>query len=56
MKDVRIKNTAKNKLDAVPFQHDSTYAKYKYSVNRKQFDIVLKNKAFKTAVDPKVEV
>ena len=45
---------AKNKLDAPCFQHDSAYNKYKDSVNRKQSDIVLKNKAFKIAADPKV--
>ena len=55
MKDGKIKNIAKNKLDAACFQHDSAYAKYKDSVNRKESDIVLKSKAFKFAVDPKVD-
>ena len=43
-----------NILDAACFQHDSAYNKYKDAVNRKQSDIVLKNKAFKIAADPKV--
>ena len=49
-----MSHIAKNKLDAACFQYDSVYNKYKDSVNRKQSDIVLKNKAFKIAVDPKV--
>ena len=55
MKDGRLSNIAKNKLDTACFQHDSAYAKYKVSVNRKQSDIILKNKALKIAVDPKVD-
>ena len=54
MKDGRISHIAKNKLDAACFQHDSAYNKYKDSANRKQSDIVLKNKALKMAIDPKV--
>ena len=54
MKDGKIKNIAKNKLDAAYFQHFSAYANYKDSLNRRQSDIVLKNKAYKIAVDPKV--
>ena len=54
MKDGRLSNNAKNKLDAACFQHDSAYNKYKDSVNRRQSDIVLKNKALKIAADPKV--
>ena len=45
---------AKNKLDAACFQHDSAYNKYKDSVNRRQSDIVLKNKALEITTDPKV--
>ena len=56
MKDGKIKNIAKNKLDAACFQHDSAYAKYKDSLNRRQSDIVLKNKALKIAVDQKLMV
>ena len=54
MKDGRLSHIAKNKLNAACFQHDSADNKYKDSVNRKQSDIVLKNKALKIAVDPKV--
>ena len=54
MRDGRFSHIAKNKLDAACFQHDSAYNKYKDSVNRKQSDIVLKNKALKIAIDPKV--
>ena len=55
MKDGKLSHIAKNTLDAACFQHDSSYAKYKDSVNRRQSDIVLKNKAYKIAVDPKVD-
>ena len=54
MKDSRNKNIAKNKLDAACFQHDSAYNKYKNSLNRKQSNVVFKNKALKIAIDPKV--
>ena len=55
MKDGRLRHIAKNKLDAACFQHDSAYAKYKDSVNRKQSGIVLKNRALKIATDPNVD-
>ena len=54
MKDGKISHIAKNRLDAACFQHDSAYNKYKDPVNRRQSDIVLKYKALKIAVDPKV--
>ena len=54
MKDGKSSHIAKNRLDAACFQHDSAYNKYKDSVNRKQSDIVLKNKVLKIATDPKV--
>ena len=54
MKDGRLSHILKNKLDAACFQHDSAYAKYKDRLNRKQSDIVLKNKALKIATDPRV--
>ena len=54
MKDGRLSHITKNALDAACFQHDSAYAKYKDRVNRRQSDIVLKNKALKIATDPKV--
>ena len=41
-------------MDAACFQHDSAYAKYKDRLNRKESDIVLKNKALKIATDPRV--
>ena len=41
-------------MDAACFQQDSAYAKYKDRLNRKQSDIVLKNKALKIATDPRV--
>ena len=44
----------KNRLHASCFQHDSTYNKYKDSLNKKKSDIVSKNKALKITVDPKV--
>ena len=47
MEDSKIKNTAKKKLDAAFFQHDSAYNKSKNSVNRRQSDIVFKNKPLK---------
>ena len=54
MKDGKLSHIAKNKLDAACFQHDSAYNKYKNSVNRKQSDIVVRNKALKIATDPRV--
>ena len=54
MKDERLSHILKNRLDAACFQHDSAYAKYKDRLNRKQSDIVLKNKALKFATDPRV--
>ena len=55
MKDGKLSHIAKNKLDAACFQHDSAYTKCKDSVNRIQSDTVLKNKAYKIAVNPKVD-
>ena len=54
MKDGRLSDILKNRLDAACFQHDSAYAKYKDRANRTQSDNVLKNKALNIAVDPKV--
>ena len=53
MKDGRLSYILKNRLDAACFQHDSAYAKYKDILNRRQSDIVLKNKALKIATDPR---
>ena len=54
MKDGKLSHILKNKLDAACFQHDSAYAKCKDRLNRKKSDVVLKNKALKFALDPKV--
>ena len=54
MKDGRLSNILKNRLDAACFQHDSAYAKYKDRLNRKESNIVLNNKALKIATDPRV--
>ena len=54
MKDGKLSHILKNKLDAACFQHDSAYAKYKDRLNRKKSDVVLKNKALKIAMDPKI--
>ena len=49
MKDGRLSHILKKRLDAACFQRDSAYAKYKDRLNRKESDIVLKNKALKIA-------
>ena len=53
IKDGKLSHILKNRLDATCFQHDSAYAKYMERLNRKQSDIVLKNKALKIATDPR---
>ena len=55
MKDGRLSNIAKNKLDSACFQHDSAYYKYRDSVNRRESDISLKSKALKIAIDHKAD-
>ena len=45
----------KNELDKVCFQHDMAYGKAKDLVRRTQSDKVLRDKAFKTASDPKYD-
>ena len=47
MEDGRLNHIPKKRLDATCFQHDSGYAKYRDRLNRRQSDIVLKNKALK---------
>ena len=54
MKDRKLSHILKNRLNAACFQHDSAYAKYKDRLNRKKSDVVLKNKALKIAMDPRV--
>ena len=53
IEDGRLNHILKNRLDVVCFQHDSAYSKYKDRLNRRQSDIVLKNKALKIATDPR---
>ena len=43
----------KNELDKACFQHDMAYGKSKDLVKRTQSDKVLRDKAFKIAIDPK---
>ena len=43
----------KNELDKACFQHDMAYGKSKDLVKRTQSDKVLKDKAFKIAINPK---
>ena len=45
----------KNELDKACFQHDMAYNKYKDLKGRAQSDIVLENKSYKIAVNPKVD-
>ena len=45
----------KNELDKACFQHGMAYGKSKDLVKRTQSDKVLKDKAFKTASDPKYD-
>ena len=54
MKDGKLSHILKNRLDAACFQYDSAYAKYKDRLNRKKSDAVLKNKALKIAMDPRI--
>ena len=52
MQNGRLSHIYKNDLDKAFFQHDVAYNKYK---ERTQSDIVLKNKAFKIATNPKYD-
>ena len=45
----------KNELDKACFQHDMAYGKSEGLVKRTQSDLVLKDKAFKTASNPKYD-
>ena len=56
MKSGKLSHVLKNRLDAACLQHDSAYAKYNNRLNRKKSDVVLKKKALKIAMDPKVNV
>ena len=55
MKDDRLSHIWKNQLDKACFQHDMAYNKYKDLNGRTQSDIVLKNKAYKMAVNPRID-
>ena len=45
----------KNELDRACFQHDMAYGKSKDLAKRTQSDKVLRDKAFKIAIDPKYD-
>ena len=45
----------KNELNKACFQHDMAYGKSKYLIKRTQSDKVLKDKAFKIAINPKYD-
>ena len=53
MQDGRLSHIYKNELNKAFFQHDMAYNKYKDLERRTQSDVVLKNKTFKIASDPK---
>ena len=55
MRDDRLNHIYKNELDKACFQHDTAYNKYKDLKRRTQSDIVLKNKAYKIATNPKFD-
>ena len=55
MKDGRLSHIYKNELDKACFQHDMPYNKYKGLKGRTQSDIVLKNKSYKIAGNPKFD-
>ena len=54
MKDGKLRHILKNKLDSACFQHDSAYAKHKDRLNRKKSDVVLKNEALESVMNPKI--
>ena len=45
----------RNELDKACFQHDMAYGKLKDLIKRIQSDKVLRNKAFKIAIEPKYD-
>ena len=53
MKDGRLSHICKNELDHTCFQHGMAYNKYKDLKRRTQSDVILKNKAYKIAGNPK---
>ena len=55
MKDGRLSHLYKNELDNACFQHDAAYNKYKDLKNGTRSDIVLKNRVYKIAADPRID-
>ena len=55
MRDGRLSHIYRNELDKACFQHDMAYNKYKDLKGRTQSHIVLKNKAYKIATNPKFD-
>ena len=55
MQDGRLNQIYKNELDNSFFQHDMAYNKYKDLKGRTQSNIVLKDKAFKIAINPRYD-
>ena len=46
----------RNEFDKACFQHDMAYGKSRYLAKTTQSDKVLRDQAFKTAIDPKYDV
>ena len=55
MQGGRLNQIYKKELDNSCFQHDMAYNKYKDLKGRTQSDIVLKDKAFKIAINPRYD-
>ena len=55
MQTENLRNIYKNELDKACFQHDMVYGDFKDLKRRTQSDKVLRNKAFKTAGNPKYD-
>ena len=53
MQDGKLSRVYKKELNKACFQHDMAYNKYEDLTERTQSDIILKNKAFKIASNPK---
>ena len=55
MEDGRLSHIYKTQLDKALFQHDMAYNKYKNLKGRAKSAIVLKNKAYKIATNPRFD-
>ena len=55
MKDGKLSHIYINELDKACLQHDMAYNKHKDLKGRTQSDIILKNKAYKIATNPKFD-